>query len=195
MYLSWQFAVGPAGDFADLAGRLEALAVGEASDGFRLVDVSRPFPADPRVSPEPTIALQGALRPTGSNPAGTLSATMADALAARLATSINESPGDNEAPVAPPLYGGRQAERGDVVPPVAADDWLAQLNLDARRRLAAGRGAHYVRAHQEELMAKAWDDAGAIRAANRFGHRPNSVTASRGRCTADTSRRCQWASC
>ena len=73
MYLSWRFGIGPAGDFRDLVVRLGPLADGVASGAFRLVDVSRPFPADPPVSDGPAIALQGALRPTGAEPVGTLS--------------------------------------------------------------------------------------------------------------------------
>jgi hypothetical protein len=71
--------------------------------------------------------------------------------------------------VGPPLYGGRHinAERLERVPVEAPPDWLHQLNLDPNQRIAAGVGADYVRRNQEELMARAWEHAGAIREANR----------------------------
>jgi hypothetical protein len=169
VYLSWEFATGPSGDFKDLVERIQPLtsteAVGAAS---QTVDVSRPWPADPPVPDSMTIALQGALRPTGPEPTGTLTADQALALAQRLAKHVDAAGEDPTAPVAPPLYGGQHAGRESVDAPAVTADWLAQLNLDARRRLAAGRGAHYVREHQEELMARAWEVAGAIREANRL---------------------------
>ena len=169
VYLSWQFSTGGSGDFKELVRRITPLTIDEAAGAAaRAVDVSRPWPADPPVSGGPTIDLQGALRPTGPEPTGTLSADQALALARRLASHVNATGDDPTAPVAPPIYGGRHAGREEVDPPVVPGDWLAQLNLDARRRLAAGRGAHYVREHQEELMAQAWSVVGAIREANRL---------------------------
>ena len=69
--------------------------------------------------------------------------------------------------LAPPSYGGRH-----VLVDTLADGppWLDQLNADPQRRIAAGLGASYVRANQEDLMAKAWEQVGAIREANRLSN-------------------------
>ena len=52
--------------------------------------------------------------------------------------------------------------------PVAhADNWLHELNLDPRFRVAAGFGTGVVQARQEDLMAAAWDQIGDVLAANQ----------------------------
>jgi len=58
------------------------------------------------------------------------------------------------------------------VDPVAAADpakatWLDQLNLDPRWRATAAFGTRVVQEHQEALMASAWEQADAVRAANQ----------------------------
>jgi len=45
--------------------------------------------------------------------------------------------------------------------------WLEELNLDPKNRVAAGLGTIVIQKLQEELMAAAWDQAGAIVEANR----------------------------
>ena len=54
---------------------------------------------------------------------------------------------------------------GEPVP--NADNWLHELNLDPRFRVAAGFGTGVVQARQEELMAAAWDQIGDVLAANQ----------------------------
>ena len=68
------------------------------------------------------------------------------------------------AAVAPPLYGSHHTGQ-QTVPD--AGGWMKELNLQVRRRVAAGLGARYVQLEQEFLMARAWEQAGAIRQANR----------------------------
>jgi hypothetical protein len=75
--------------------------------------------------------------------------------------------------VAPPLYGGRHRNRDRLMPPQVEgepqrDDWVSRLNSAAPTRIAAGLGAEYVRANQEDLMARAWEQVGAVREANRL---------------------------
>jgi hypothetical protein len=52
--------------------------------------------------------------------------------------------------------------------PVDPDDnWVHELNLDPRHRLAAGFGTRVVQQHQEEYMQAAWEQVGDILEANR----------------------------
>lgn len=64
----------------------------------------------------------------------------------------------------PPIYGRWHAARKKVMP--GDDYWLEELNLDPRHRAGAGLGAEVLRKQQEALMASAWDQIGAIEAAN-----------------------------
>ena len=66
--------------------------------------------------------------------------------------------------VAPPIYGGRRRV-GDGAPEAG---WLRTLNLDPRRRIAAAFGTRYVQENKEFLMARAWDQLGAVQEANRL---------------------------
>lgn len=70
------------------------------------------------------------------------------------------------AAVGPPLYGSHHT--GEQTVPAAPDSWMATLNLEVRRRVAAALGARYVQLEQEFLMARAWEQAGEIRQANRL---------------------------
>ena len=79
--------------------------------------------------------------------------------------SGGDQPGDRDvAAVAPPLYGSHHTGQ-QTVPD--ADGWMKELNLQVRRRVAAGLGARYVQLEQEFMMARAWEQVAAIRRANR----------------------------
>lgn len=75
--------------------------------------------------------------------------------------------------VTPPLYGrwhalsSRLLTAPDGAPLDPDDNWLHELNLDPRFRVAAGLGAQVVQEHQEELMAAAWEQVGEVLEANR----------------------------
>ena len=180
VYDSWTFSTGPSGDFEELVTRLspmdrDALAV----SSVRRVDVRAPWPGDTAISRGPqVIGVQGALcasplPPPVDQPA---SPEAKDAVAARLRAHLDAAgrriAGEDLPPgaphtLAPPSYGARHVlvDALESGPP-----WLDQLNSDPQRRIAAGLGASYVRAHQEDLMAKAWEQVGAIREANRLGN-------------------------
>jgi hypothetical protein len=66
----------------------------------------------------------------------------------------------------PPIYGRWHAARKNVVADRDHNGWLDVLNLDPRHRAAAGLGSEVVRKQQEALMASAWEQIGAIEAAN-----------------------------
>jgi hypothetical protein len=178
VYYSWLFSTAASGgDFESLVRLLEPADVaGVEGFGAKMVDVGRPWPDDRPLldNDEPqTVAVQGALRPFGPPPAGTATEPALADLAARLTRQL-EAPADRMTPghdpddtigaVAPPLYGGRHVNRERVQPA----DWVATLNLSPPDRIAAGLGTEYVRANQEQLMARAWEQVGAIREANRL---------------------------
>lgn len=57
--------------------------------------------------------------------------------------------------ITPPIYGKWHALQNRV-DPEKKDQWVNQLNLDPRNRIAAGLGAEVVRKNQEEYMDRAW---------------------------------------
>ncbi|MFD6879688.1 MULTISPECIES: hypothetical protein [unclassified Streptomyces] len=81
--------------------------------------------------------------------------------------------GDPDPLITPPLYGRWHAlsERilsdpaGDPLSPT--DDWLHEVNLDPRFRVAAGFGTQAIERNQEEYMDAAWAQVGDVIAANR----------------------------
>jgi len=68
-------------------------------------------------------------------------------------------------PTQPPLYGGEQAGAAQVA--VDQAGWLADLNLEPRWRAVAALGALAVRDNQGDLVAQAWNQAGAVDTAER----------------------------
>ncbi len=174
VYYSWTFSTGTDGDFKSLVARLKGVRP-ETIPGFgtRTIDMSAPWESPPQLGPGVTIELDGALW-VGVNRPGTFSDSQA-AFESRLTTLLNfpstlnpaSSSGDPTlSAVTPPIYGGTQAGFNQVPPD---DAWPRQLNMDPRRRIAASFGAKYVRDRKEFLMARAWDQLGAVQEANRLG--------------------------
>lgn len=197
VYYEWSFTTGPEGDFEQLVTRLrpadpEALRV----SAVRPVDVRAPWPGDvPLSDTAQTVGIQGALIPFADPPEPEHAATpeVMSGLDQRLRSALNaparrlmgaaagdgdgvgdgdgadappegSTPEDRAGALAPPLYGARHVSQ-DLVDLDPA--WIGQLNTSVANRIAAGLGAQYVRTHQEDLMAKAWEQVGAIREANR----------------------------
>lgn len=176
----WTFHTGPSGAFEDLARRLRKAKATDVGVGARTIDVSAPWP--PEFAPdaeEPTtratMAMDGALRAPGEPDAETWSDRAAqDRFRAKIVRILNAPAARRERPadfdrdavaVGPPLYGRHHSGEQTVTPD--GGGWLTSLNLEARRRVAAALGARYVQVEQEFLMARAWEQVGAIRAANR----------------------------
>ncbi|MDT0167190.1 hypothetical protein Q9R32_16680 [Actinotalea sp. AC32] len=174
---TWTFTTGPSGDFEQLVRRLHpADPVAFAASSARVVDARAPWPGTP-ASPEPLlVGVRGALVPVGATdePEPRLGADDEARFRERITTHV-EAPaarvrpeGDGDADrvgaLAPPLYGGPHVGAQLLAEGPA---WLAQLNTSIPYRIAAGLGAEYVRTHQERLMARAWEQVGAIREANR----------------------------
>lgn len=168
VYYSWQFRTGAPGDFEQLAGAIVPLSAEERGPlSGRTVDITEPWlHGPPLASDDPpgtrqTITVQGVLQLVDS-PAEQAVTALAD-FASRVARHISRGTEDS---VAPPLYGGRPVVRDQVAD--GEGGWLAELNLNPETRIAASLGAGWVRENQEWLMARAWDQVGDIREANRL---------------------------
>ncbi|MDF5753244.1 hypothetical protein [Spongiactinospora sp. TRM90649] len=184
VYYWWEFGTGPPGDFEDYVRRLRPVE-SMAGMGGHDVDISEPWPGMPPLAGTDgplVIRVDGVLRPPTEQmappeelPFETLS-DLRTRLSKELAVPADRlegthDPGDVTGAVAPPIYGGKHAGLDRVEPspelPLPDLGWTTELNLEPPFRIAAALGADYVRAHQEELMARAWDQVGAIREANR----------------------------
>ncbi|GGW39079.1 hypothetical protein [Streptomyces griseoloalbus] len=182
VYHWWTFRTGQAGTFEELARRLRFRPAAEAGLGTRIIDVRRPWPAEESAGPA-TVAMDGALRAPGTAMPETWSDLAAqdrfralirervDAPALRrdeIVAAGDEEPVEDAdvVAVAPPLYGGHHT--GEQTVPAEPDHWMSTLNLEVRRRVAAALGARYAQLEQEFLMARAWEQVGAIRQANRL---------------------------
>ena len=165
VYFHWEFRTGQGGNFESLAINLTC----GLPDGLgsRPMDISHPgFNA----AGAKTANLQGALKPVGGPP-GVPETPLPAAFVATLAGIVN-APGKADSvkvggdPVlAPPIYGRWHAAKPLVDP--AGVTWLDQLNLDPRWRVTTAFGTRIVQEHQEALMASAWEQAAAVRAANQ----------------------------
>ncbi|MET9735083.1 hypothetical protein ABZZ79_31910 [Streptomyces sp. NPDC006458] len=168
VYYNWQFHTGAPGDFEQLATAIVPLTPEESALlAGRTVDITEPWLYDaPLASDGPpgtrqTITVQGALQLVDTPVEGAETA-LAD-FAERVAQYIDRG---REDVVAPPLYGGRPAVRDRVED--GEQGWLNELNLNPETRIAASLGSGWVRDNQEWLMARAWDQIGAVRDANRL---------------------------
>ncbi|NUT49845.1 MAG: hypothetical protein HOV94_21415 [Saccharothrix sp.] len=194
-YYHWEFRTGTVGDFEYLVRLLRPRKV-DPSVGQRDMDVQRPLPDLPGIT-DP--ALHGVLRLGGALrvPETSLDQSQRDeaeryenwdvpfphAFQVVLAGLINlaadyESGTASEADpvITPPLYGRWHALTSRLLAattPPTTGNWVHELNLDPRFRVPAGFGTGVVQEHQEEYMAAAWDQVGAVLAANRrirLGH-------------------------
>ncbi|HEX6095404.1 MAG TPA: hypothetical protein VF432_03685 [Thermoanaerobaculia bacterium] len=85
----------------------------------------------------------------------------------------NPANGDPDPVVTPPLYGMWHAMAKRVLtersgaPITPNDNWLHELNLDPRWRVAAGFGTRVVQENQEKYMDAAWQQIGDVLEGNR----------------------------
>ena len=160
----WQFSTGKDADFEFLARRIKPINREALGDfGYREIDINHAWTgAAPLSADTAVIALGGALRPLGAPPTTTVTPDQLSTFATRIAADIAATA---DGDLGPPLRGGRHAMRTTIAS--AGGDWLDEANRDPARRMAAGRGADWVMANQEQLMAEAWTQAGQIREAAR----------------------------
>lgn len=189
-YHRWYFKTGEIGDFEYLV-RLLKPRPPDPRLGRRDMDVQRPGANLPGISiPE----LDGVLRLGGALKVPD-EALDDDEEAERLAYENWDQPfphpfqtglaefinladdyqqnGDPDPLITPPLYGRWHALQdrlleeadGDAITP--NENWLHEVNLDPRFRVAAGFGTRVLEKNQEEYMDAAWEQVGDIIAANR----------------------------
>ncbi|WP_127507595.1 hypothetical protein [Actinoplanes solisilvae] len=95
-----------------------------------------------------------------------------DGVTAHDAPDVPDAATGDDPVVVPPIYGRwpalteRLLTEADGTPRDDRENWLHELNLDPRWRVAAGFGTDVVRTRQEELMAAAWAQIGAVLEAN-----------------------------
>lgn len=182
-YYMWEFRTGAGGDFEELVRRLEYRKLRElgkrdvdcARVGYGLSGATR---TDEEGNELHTLGLEGALKSLDTEPMqwgydvpNWSASGPRDQFQVELANLINQpSEGlehGNENPVvAPPIYGRWHAAAKKVE--AAQSSWVHELNLDPRHRMAAAFGTQVVQRQQEELMASAWDQLGAIDEANEI---------------------------
>jgi len=155
VYDSWLFTTTDSGDLETLARRLRGRDLAATSEplGLDVSEVSGDVAG--KLAP-----FEGALRPLDA--AAKWSGPAVDKSAKKLRSSLERKPVNGVPVVGLPLYGSIAS--GQTQP---APGWLEDLNLDPRRRAAAGLGVEMVRAHQDELVDEAWRQAGDIERARR----------------------------
>ncbi|MGN9778214.1 hypothetical protein ACTMS0_20975 [Micromonospora sp. H33] len=172
VYHTWSFTTGTDGSFESYVRRLSARAVDD-SFGKRRVQVDLGgYGLDPSLAR--TIELEGALAPlTFSRDEFDGDGALAKALESTLDEAVSRlEPGataGEDPGVVPPVYGRWHAGVTRLLAVQPDDDvaWIRELNLDLRQRAGAGLGAQVVREQQDELMARAWAQVGALRDANQ----------------------------
>ena len=194
VYYSWEFGTGLLGDFEYLVRRLGPAPEDRVANlGTVFVDVQKPWVTDepldgaPQPAPYPVPGALGQLDTDGiARPAfeASVNADFVTRIVAQCnagAGLLDERDGGDPAAVTPPIYGGRHVVVDELDPGGGGvPAWLHTLNTAMPTRIAVGLGAEYVRVNQESLMARAWEQVGAIREANRrraLGQLADGVTA------------------
>lgn len=159
VYDSWFFSTAGSGDFETLIRKLRGRDISSGSRPLQ-VDVSAVAgTAQGNVAP-----FDGALRPLGASAdnAAAWSGPAAQASGTTLSGWLKREAASGPPVVGPPVYGSIQTGQSQPVP-----GWMTGLNYDPRYRAAAGLGAAMVRAHQDELIDEAWQQAGDLQRARR----------------------------
>ena len=158
VYDSWTFTTGDNLDFETLAKRITPLPA-DAITGLGSI----PIDVSDLVASGGVVPADSALGPIKPDPLTTDQQNLLSQCAQWLVTDINTDVADHA--LCPPIRGQYHVGRS-LLDPTAAT-WLDMANRDPRLRLAAARGADWVNANQEDLMAQAWQQAGQVREASR----------------------------
>ncbi|GHE86789.1 hypothetical protein GCM10018789_14250 [Streptomyces werraensis] len=169
VYHHWEFTTGEAGDFEQLASAVVPLKKDEiAALGGVSVDITEPWRnGEPLRTSDgtrarQTIVVQGVLS-LHDPPDDTVDAAAVEDFMTRVADQISRGAEDD---VTLPFYGGHHLVRREI--DAGETGWPADLNLWPERRIPAALGAEWVRENQEFLMARAWEQVGPVREANRL---------------------------
>jgi hypothetical protein len=184
VYHHWEFSTGPLGDIEALARRIRTPSqyagqtdliaqlehIGQrpvAVDADRLLvapGVDGPAPLGRTVFEGAMMSLNFRPDPADMTQAGKLAAILDSG--PRMATD-GTVPDGSQPTLSPPIYGEFPARRHAVDTTLIARNWLDELNLQPRYRLAAGWGAEIVRQNQDEFMQSAWEQLGHVLAVER----------------------------
>jgi hypothetical protein len=167
VYYQWSFETGPQGDFASLVRKIHPAPL-DPSVGFREMDVANPGLGLPPAA-DTALPVEGALKRYPEIVPPAQSGPTHDTWLQDLTKLLNEPAElfktDPTKPlVTPPLYGHWHAAQPEDVP--TSPPWFHSLNEDPRMRVQAGASTLAVQREQQDLLAGAWDQVGAVRAAN-----------------------------
>jgi hypothetical protein len=167
VFYSWRFQTSDTGDFESLVKRIVSQPL-PATVGERPMDVSDPGLGLGQAASTP-LAVESALRaldsqstPWDPNERQTWTTALAGFL--NLPDLRLQQAGASRVLV-PPLYGRWYAAIGRL-DPTAQPPWFQDLNADPRTRVAAALGWQVVQNEQQQLLAGAWAQVDAVRAAN-----------------------------
>ena len=152
---SWSFTTTEQGDLETLARRLTARDLSATSRSLALDVGELTGDVVGRLAP-----LLGALHPVGASEAWVETAALPAGNALR--GEMERWAGSAPPVIGLPIYGSTASGSVDI-----SGGWSSELNLDPRRRVAAGLGAAMVRDHQDALVDEAWRQAGDIDRAKR----------------------------
>ena len=180
VYFEWYFRTGQNEDFESLVKLLEPRPMDKrvgirdmdgSAPGFGMnagTDIGQILPAS---DPQTVIGLEGALKsPTTKSKPENINTSRPffhelESIVnfpAELQASSNT---ETDPVVSPPIYGENHAL--DHTIDVTAGGWLNQLNRDPRNRVPSGFGVNVVQKHQEDYVARAWEQVKKILEANR----------------------------
>lgn len=183
-YYQWEFATGELGDFESLVSILKPV-ITKPDSGSLPMDIQDPGFSLREVANTKKLGVEGALKPPEFQsqvfPGGDGDHSFKEKLQEILNLSRDLSevtvPVNRENPfynatlvddpiITPPIYGywhsliERLGEPGN-------QKWIEELNLDPRWRGIAGLGTQTIQKLQENLMHRAWQQVGDIKAANQ----------------------------
>jgi hypothetical protein len=170
VYYQWSFKTGNVGSFEDLVRALQPRVLSE-NVGRRPMDVRVPGLGLPSAASNP-LDLEGALQSLAAAAAPPSPWVTAEKTAwtSALANVLNFSTANLPSlgirhVVVPPLYGRWHAAQPRLQQS-ANPPWFFDLNQDPRLRVAAAAGTSVIQAHDQELMASAWQQVGSLKDIN-----------------------------
>ncbi|HEX3475963.1 MAG TPA: hypothetical protein VHT91_13145 [Kofleriaceae bacterium] len=167
VFYSWRFQTSDSGDFESLARRIVAIPL-PATVGERPMDVSQPGMGLPQAASAP-LAVESALEALDAQPSPWTAGERQSWTTALggLLNLADQRLHEAGAPrtLVPPLYGRWYAAQ-TTLDPAGQPPWFEDLNADPRTRVAAAMGWQVVQNEQQQLLAGAWAQVDAVRAAN-----------------------------